>query len=93
MENSKPTQEEWKKVMNDLKNNYGKPQEIEVHGLYYLEHFTNCLPPIIWGDKMVLCSEPYDHNNEGKGLYTGIFSNAGKWFGIITTLNHFKTLI
>ena len=91
-EPGKPTPEEWQKVMNAIKENYNTPVEVE-NGSYYIDYFTNYLPPIVWSSKFVLCSEPYDHNNEGKGLYTGFYFKNNKYFGIITTVQNFKTLI
>jgi hypothetical protein len=90
---NKPTTEEFQETINLIEKNQGTPQEIKTKGSYYLDYFTECLPPIIWSNKMVLCSEPYDHNNEGKGLYMGIFKKQNNFFGVITTVKHFKTLI
>jgi len=92
-EPGKPTPEEWENIMTAIKNSYNTPVEIETKGAYYLEYFTECLPPLIFSNRFVLCSEPYDHTNEGKGLFTGIYLKDNKYFAIITTKDNFKNLI
>ena len=92
-EPGKPTTEEWNAIFDLMENNEEQPQEVQTKGEYYIQYFTDCLPPIFWTDKAVLCSEPYSHNNSGQALYTGFYLKKGKYYGVITTPKHFKTLI
>jgi hypothetical protein len=92
-EPSKPTHEEWQKAMNSIKDNKGQPQEIETKGEYYLDYFREVLPPLMFGANHSLCSEPYSHNSQGKGQYTGIYKKQDKFYAVIATKEEFINLI
>jgi hypothetical protein len=88
----KPTNEEWKQLFHQLENNQGISYPTE-HGEYFVDHFIDCLPPIIWGTTYVLCSEPYSHTFEGKGTYIGFYKKNDQYYGVITTIEEFKKLL
>lgn len=91
---TKPTAKQWQDIFNNMQTSYHKPQEINLNfSEYFLDHFTNCLPPLLYNKNSVLCSEAYDHTNEGKGIYTGFFIKASKFYGVITTVQQFKKLV
>jgi hypothetical protein len=92
-EPNKPTPEQWSAVMEAVKKQYGTVHEIEEKGEYYLDYFTECLPPILFSHNYTLCSEPHSHNNQGKALYFGVIKKNNRFFAVITTVEHFKTLI
>jgi len=89
----KPNSEEWQLMMNAIKQQIGKPVIIpERFAEYMIDHFTNCLPPIVWGNDYVLCSEPYDTDNEGNERFIGFYCNYEIYFGVITTIVKFNLL-
>jgi len=89
----KPTATQWESIFNSMGDNYHKPQEIKFNfSTYFIDHFTNCLPPILYKSTAVLCSEAYDHTDEGKGIYTGFYIKNSKFYGVITTVQQFKKL-
>lgn len=93
IEQKKPNSEEWGLIMNAIKQQIGKPVIIpECFAEYMIDHFTNCLPPITWGNDFVLCSEPYDSDNEDKNRYIGFYRKGYIYYGIITTVSHFRNL-
>lgn len=93
-EPNKPTHEEWRAVMNSMSSNTDQPQEIKTeHGEHYYYHFLECLPPIMFGRTYTLCSEPYGGNKDGETTYIGIYQKAGKYYGVITSINKFKNLL
>ena len=93
-EDPEPTREEWKNIFKAMETNENEPQEInKKFQSHFIEYFTNVLPPLIWSGKHVLCSEPYNHTNEGAGVYAGFFEKGGKFYGVYTTKNNFKTLL
>jgi hypothetical protein len=92
-EPGKPSPEEWKAIFTLMQDNETQPQEVTTKGPYYIDYFTDCLPPIFWTQDSVLCSEPYSHNASGAALYTGFYLKDQKYYGVITTKQHFKTLI
>lgn len=89
----KPNSDEWKLMMNAVKQQRPNPVIIpERFAEYMIDHFTNCLPPIIWGKDYVLCSEPYDHNSKGEERFIGFYKKVHIYYGIITTVSNFKLL-
>jgi len=89
----KPTKEEWDLMMNAIKQQKEKPVVIpEQFAEYMIDHFTNCLPPIVWSDDYVLCSEPYDEDSEGKERYIGFYQSNHIYYGVITTIVKFNAL-
>lgn len=88
----KPNSEQWKALMNYLGDNQSIPQPTEF-GEYFVDYFTDCLPPILWGRTYVLCSEPYSHTSEGKGTYIGFYKKGEQYYGVITTVVEFKKLL
>lgn len=93
-EQRKPNSEEWKLMMNEIKQQISKPVIIpECFADYMIEYFTDCLTPIVWGEDYVLCSEPYDDDPlTGKERYIGFYKEKESYFGIITTIVHFNSL-
>ena len=88
-----PTREEWSAILKVMSENENEPQEIKaVYTDYFIDYFTNILPPITWSSKHVLCSEPHHHTNEGAGVYAGFFKKGEKFYGVYTTKNNFKNL-
>ena len=94
IEQRKPNSEEWKSIFNSIKKSIGSTFQIpEEFAEYMIEYFTNCLPPIVWGEHYVLCSEPYDDDPlTGKERYIGFYKEKESYFGIITTIVHFNSL-
>lgn len=91
MENQKPTAQEWEFMMDDIKKEIETPAIIPTRfGEYMIDHFTNCLPPILWSRTAVLCSEPYSHNTIGEATYIGFYKIDDVYFGVITTIEKFK---
>lgn len=91
---NKPTSEEWTAVMDSLSDNIDQPQEIPTeHGEHYYNYFLECLPPVMFGRTYTLCSEPYGGNKDGETTYIGIYQKAGKYYGVITSVNKFKKLL
>jgi hypothetical protein len=90
----KPTSEEWKAIMDYIQENIPYPVLIPEHlGEYMIDHFTNCLPPLLWNSHAVLCSEPYDHDGaRGFARYIGFYKNKEGYHGVITTIDEFKKL-
>lgn len=89
----KPNSEEWQLMMNCIKHEIGKPVIIpERFAEYMIDYFTNCLPPIVWGNDYVLCSEPYDEDNEGVERYIGFYKKDEIYYGVITTVVKFNSL-
>ena len=91
---NKPTSEQWNFLMNSIQKNYHKPIEVpKEHIEYYIDYLTNVLPPIIWGSKYVLCSEPYDIDlKTDKDMYTGFFIKNDIGYAVITTVLNFNLL-
>lgn len=91
---NKPNSEEWKSMMDSIEENIGQPVVIpEQFGEYMIDNFTNCLPPIVWGNNYVLCSEPYDWDPEtDRDRYIGFFKQDGIYHGVITTVVKFNSL-
>lgn len=91
MNNEKPTTEEWNDIMNAIQTNIGVAVEIpEQFGEHMIDHFTNCLPPIYWDSRSVLCSEPYSHNSDGEPTYIGFYKKIDTYYGVICTAPQFK---
>jgi hypothetical protein len=58
-----------------------------------IEHFTNCLPPIQFGNDYVLCSEPYNTDPETQTeRYIGFYQYKQIYYGVITTSKVFNSL-
>lgn len=94
IEQQKPTSEEWNTMMNCIKHYLGKPVVISmIFGEHMIDHFTNCMPPILWSDNHVLCSEPYDEDEQGSERYIGFYKKDNIYYGIITTIVNFNQLI
>jgi hypothetical protein len=93
MEIVKITSEQWKETMNSICNNKGKPQVVPIEQIpFWIYHFTNCLPPIVWGKEYVLCSEPYSYDpKEDKDTYIGFFIKNKIGYGVIATIPQFNT--
>lgn len=90
---AKPSSEEWKQMMSSISNNIGTAVEIPTKfGNYMIDHFTNCLPPIVWSDYHVLCSEPYSTDAVGNETYIGFFKKIDTYYGIICTITQFNSL-
>lgn len=94
MGNQKPTSEEWQSMMDAIKLELGKPAKIpEQFGEYMIDHFTNCLPPIMWSRTAVLCSEPYSFDSETEqDTFIGFYKKPDAYYGVITTIDKFKKL-
>jgi hypothetical protein len=90
----KPNTEQWNDIMNPIKKEIGIAFQIpERFGEYMIDHFTNCLPPIIWGANYVLCSEPYDWDPKtDKDRFIGFYKKQESYYGVITTISNFKVL-
>lgn len=89
----KPNSDEWLLMMNAIKHEVGKPVIIpERFSEYMIDHFTNCLPPIVWGKNHVLCSEPYDTDEEDKDRFIGFYKKGEIYYGVITTVVKFNSL-
>ena len=89
----KPTENQWKNIINLMEKNLHKSIYIgDEFGKYYYEHFLNCLPPITYSSDFVLCSEPYSNSSDGE-IYIGIYKNNNTWFGIATTVNNFNEIL
>lgn len=90
----KPNSEEWNLMMKAIKQELGKPIMIpERFGKYMINEFTNCLPPIVWDNDYVLCSEPYDCEPEtDKDRFIGFYKKDNIYYGIITTVVKFNQL-
>jgi hypothetical protein len=91
----KPNSEEWNTMMDCIKHEIGKPVMIpDRFAEYMIDHFTNCLPPIVWGNDYVLCSEPYDWDPEtDKDRFIGFYKKKEIYYGVITTVVKFKSLL
>jgi hypothetical protein len=89
-----PTDEEWNIMMASIKNQIGKPVIIpERYVNHMIEHFTNCLPPIQFGNDYVLCSEPYNTDPETQTeRYIGFYQYKQIYYGVITTSKVFNSL-
>ena len=90
----KPNSEEWNLMMNAIKQEIGKPVIIpERFAEYMIDHFTNCLPPILWGNDYVFCSEPYDWDPvTDKDRFVGFYRKDKIYYGIIATVLTFNAL-
>ena len=90
----KPNSDEWNLMLNPIKNKQHVPIIIpERFGEYMIEHFTNCLLPIVWGKDYVLCSEPYDYDEEqNRDTFIGFYKKNEIYYGIITTVFKFNAL-
>lgn len=90
----KPNTDEWNLMMNAAKQYIGTPVIIPGRfAEYMIDHFTNCLPPIVWGSDYVLCSEPYDWEPEtDSDRYIGFFTQDNIPYAVITTVEKFKSL-
>ncbi len=90
----KPRPFEWKETMKSFQDNPEIPVKIKTKGSYYLEYFTNVLPPLLNNfDDYVLTSEPYDNDKNGKTRFLGIYKSGDVYYGIITTKQKFLQLI
>jgi hypothetical protein len=85
-----PSSEDWKEILDKCKSD--TPAIIEEYGEYFVDYFSNVLPPITWGNDFVLCSEPYSHDDNGHGEYLGIYTKEGIYYGVTTTVSKFKSL-
>lgn len=93
-DDTKPNPEEWKAIFKSMGDNEDQPQEIDVKfSTYLIDYFTEVLPPITFSKKHVLCSEPYNHTNEGAGIFAGFFMKNDKFFGVYTTKAKFLKLL
>lgn len=91
MKNQEPTAEEWQSMMDAIKKEIGVAVEIpKQFGEYMIDHFTNCLPPIYWDSRSVLCSEPYSHDSNGQATYIGFYKKFDTYYGVICTPEQFK---
>jgi hypothetical protein len=90
----KPTSIEWNTMMKAMQHKQNVPVMIpERFGEYMIDHFTNCLPPIVWGKDHVLCSEPYDYDTEqNKDNFIGFYKKDEIYYGVITTIVKFNAL-
>lgn len=91
---NKPRPFEWKETIKSFQDNIGIPVKIKNKGEYYLEYFTNVLPPLLNNfDDYVLISEPYDNDDNNETRYLGIYKSGDVYYGIITTKQKFLELI
>ena len=87
---NKPTSEEWINVINAMESQSNTPIEIkEEFSNYFFEHFLNCLPPLMYSNTYVLCSEPYSIDEFGRNTYSGIYKKNGITYGITTSKSEF----
>lgn len=90
----KPTNEQWKQIMDSIKEKENQAVEIpNEFGEYMCDYFINVLPPIVWGRTYVLCSEPYSHDENGRGIYIGFFLKKKQWYGTIASKINFLEMI
>jgi len=90
----KPNKGEWDLMLNPMKQYVGTPIIIpERFGEYMIDNFTNCLPPIVWGNDYVLCSEPYDWDPQtDKDRFIGFYRKDEIYYGVIATIVKFNSL-
>lgn len=81
----KPTPNEWKEIMEKIKNNHDLFFKIpDIFGEYFFDYFLSTVPPLRNASNYVICGEPYSENK-----YVVVFRNHNNEFYIaISDLIH-----
>lgn len=59
----KPTPNEWKEIMEKIKNNHDLFFKIpDIFGEYFFDYFLSTVPPLRNASNYVICGEPYSEN-------------------------------
>jgi len=74
----------WDTSLECAKNGFLK----EIPEWMYWEMLEN-MPPLIQERNGYMNSEPYSHNNEGKGIYFCGIKTGGKYYGCYATVRQF----